>query len=121
VGWNDGEGNFSIERLPMKAQFSPVYSILAKDFNQDGSTEVLLGGNLHNVKPEVGRYDASYGLAMTVTRDSIKTLTPLKSGFEVEGEVRHALYVERGISENPLIIVGRNNDKPKLFEVKSQE
>ncbi len=47
--------------LPLEAQFSPVYAAEAGDFNDDGNLDILLGGNLYNVKPEVGRYDASYG------------------------------------------------------------
>jgi hypothetical protein len=58
---NDGDGNFTRKSLPAEVQFSPVYAADIGDYNGDGNTDILLGGNLYNAKPEVGRYDASYG------------------------------------------------------------
>ena len=58
---NNGEGFFNIKPLPKESQFSPIYAIIASDFDKDGNIDLILGGNLYNVKPEIGRYDASYG------------------------------------------------------------
>ena len=32
------------------------------DFDKDGDLDIIAGGNLYNAKPEIGRYDASFGL-----------------------------------------------------------
>ena len=58
---NDGKGNFTRKPLPLETQFSPTYAAEITDINGDGNPDILLGGNLYNVKPEVGRYDASFG------------------------------------------------------------
>jgi hypothetical protein len=121
VGWNDGAGNFSIEELPMKAQFAPIYDILAGDLNHDGATELLLGGNLHNVKPEVGRYDASYGVTLSVKGDSLMSLSPAKSGFKIDGEIRSLIRLGRGSESSSLIIVGRNDAELKVLEMAGHE
>ncbi|MDZ7694086.1 MAG: hypothetical protein U5K69_23695 [Balneolaceae bacterium] len=88
------------------------------DLKGNKSTELLMGGNLYNVKPEVGRYDASYGLTLTIAGDSISTTEPSTSGFQVEGQVRSMACLERR-GMNSLIVVARNDDTPKLFELAS--
>jgi hypothetical protein len=42
---NKGGGKFEMKALPLRAQFSPVYGMLAGDFNNDGHTDVLCVGN----------------------------------------------------------------------------
>ena len=61
---NDGAGQFTVTALPMEAQLTPIYAALALDISGDGGTEILLGGNLYEAKPEVGRYDGSYGTVL---------------------------------------------------------
>src|SRR5258708_21647795 len=61
---NDGKGGFVKKALPGEAQFSPVYGILPGDFDGDGKLDLLVGGNFYESKPEVGIYDASYGLLL---------------------------------------------------------
>ena len=58
VFYNNGKGEFTMKPLPVRAQFSPVFSILVTDVNNDGIKDLVLGGNFYGLKPEVGRYDA---------------------------------------------------------------
>ncbi|MEQ9437404.1 MAG: VCBS repeat-containing protein [Cyclobacteriaceae bacterium] len=105
---NDGQGHFEVQALPQEAQFSPVYGILIRDFDQDGHQDILLGGNLFGAKPEVGRYDASYGLLMK--GDGQGNFQPLRapaSGISIEGEVRDIIDLE--IQGKPVVLVARNN------------
>ncbi|MDX1637347.1 MAG: CRTAC1 family protein [Balneolaceae bacterium] len=119
IGWNRGDGSFNIEKLPMEAQLSPMYGINTDDINGDGHKEILTGGNLHNVKPEVGRYDASYGAVITARADSSVFLPPAVSGFQVEGEVRRIMKLQRPGS-TPLYVVIRNDDTIKYFEMSTR-
>ncbi len=59
---NHGDGTFTMRPLPMEAQFSSVNNIIAKDFNQDGTLDLLLSGNLYPVEIETPRNDAGVGL-----------------------------------------------------------
>ncbi len=95
---NSGSGHFQIRPLPLDAQFAPVYGILAGDFNGDGLTDLLLGGNLDGAKPEVGRYDASLGLLLTGSRDGrFEPVSAARSGLLLTGQVRDmALFKEGG-------------------------
>jgi len=54
--WNGS--TYQREVLPFDAQLGPVYALLPTDLNQDGTVEILYGGNLFDVKPQEGAYDA---------------------------------------------------------------
>ena len=103
-------GNFTFEpiELPKQVQFSPVYAINHGDFDGDGDIDLLMGGNLYKTKPEVGSYDASYGIYLEQTPMGLKFHSDGK-GFNVKGEIRS---IE--INENT-IWVGRNNDTISAF------
>jgi hypothetical protein len=62
VYFNNGNGTFSHwHELPLEAQIAPVYAIDVVDVNGDGANDIIMGGNLFEVQPEWGRYDASRG------------------------------------------------------------
>jgi len=114
---NEGKGKFKIMDLPIEAQFSPMYGICTGDFDHDGNEDVLLGGNLYRVKPEVGRYDASYGVFLKGDgKGKFESLRPSESGFFVDGEVRDIKKIT--IANVDYILVARNNDSPLLFKIK---
>jgi len=112
---NNGDGAFELRKLPDEAQFSPIYGILVEDFDGDGKEDLLLGGNFYRAKPEVGRYDASYGLFLKGNGDGAFTLIKTKdSGFFLEGEVRDIISLKSPRGE--LVLVGRNNDQLQVFQ-----
>ena len=117
IARNDGNGRFVMEQLPVEAQFAPVYASLAGDFDGDGRTDLLVGGNFYGVTPVYGRYDASYGLMLRGNADG--HLTPVdvaESNLVIEGEVRH-MKTLRGPKGERLIAVARNNDKLEILRV----
>lgn len=112
---NNGNGTFQMEALPLPAQFSPVYGICVEDVDQDGKLDVLLGGNLYGVKPEVGRYDASYGLWLKGNGDG--TFQPIRtrdSGLNLEGQVRDLEKLE--VNGRRLLLVAKNNEPMQVYE-----
>ena len=113
--YNKGKGEFNMTPLPARAQFSPVYSILVSDINNDGKKDLFLGGNFYGVKPEVGRYDASYGVTLLNEGNRrFNYLPPSGSGLFITGEVRDAAAIETKAGN--YVIVARNNDALQLFK-----
>lgn len=105
---NNGNFTFDPIELPKQVQFSPVYAISHGDFDVDGDIDLLFGGNLYRTKPEVGSYDASYGVFLENTPLGF-LFHPGGKGFSVKGEIRS---IE--INDNT-IWVGRNNETMSAF------
>ncbi|WP_222845714.1 VCBS repeat-containing protein [Flavilitoribacter nigricans] len=115
VAINDGNGHFHLEALPLEAQVAPVYAIHITDLNTDGIPDLLLGGNLLEVKPEVGPYDASFGTCLLGRGDG--TFRPVANaaiGLKLEGQVRDLRPFRIGTKE--LILVGTNNARVQALE-----
>jgi len=111
---NDGKGNFTIQPLPVMAQLSPVYGIVVGDFNGDGIKDIFLGGNFYGLKPEVGRFDASYGTTLIGnSKHQYNYISPTASGLYVKGEVRDAQIISA--KKEDYIIIARNNDALQIF------
>ena len=117
VARNNGNGTFTLDQLPVEAQFSPVYASVAGDFDGDGRTDLLVAGNFYGVTPVFGRYDASYGLMMRGTAEG--RLVPVdieESNLVIEGQVRDMKSL-RGPNGERLIVVARNNDTVEILRV----
>jgi enediyne biosynthesis protein E4 len=106
---NEGENSFVLRALPREAQISPLYAIAVRDFDGDGLSDLILGGNLYRVKPEIGRYDASYGIFLKGNGKGGFTPVPnLQSGLNLDGEVRDIVLIQ--VDDEELMLVIRNND-----------
>ena len=111
---NDGNGKFTLQPLPMEAQFSPVYGIEISDVDKDGFMDILLGGNLYHVKPEVGRYDASYALYLKGDgAGNFEALPSKESGINIHGEIRDILSLQS--RKGPLTVFSRNDDSVQVY------
>ena len=116
VALNRGDGTFDVKTLPTEVQFAPIYAVLAGDFDGDGRTDLVVGGNFHGVTPMRGRYDASYGLLLR--GDGAGNLKPVDleaAGFALEGEVRD-IEMLRTAAGGRLILVARNNERLQLLK-----
>ncbi len=116
---NNGSGQFTRESLPVEVQFSPVFAADVADYNGDGNLDILLGGNLYNVKPEVGRYDASYGsFLLGDGRGGFRNIPPKLSGFHLNGEVRGIMEIKTTAGE--IVVASRSNGPLQVFKVLSK-
>ncbi|TAL74500.1 MAG: hypothetical protein EPN88_03760 [Bacteroidetes bacterium] len=112
---NTGKGSFKLAPLPLEAQFSPVYAIIADDFDHDGKCDIVIGGNQYRAKPESGIYDASYGLFLKGNKEGTwQSVSSLKSGFFTKGEIRDFKILN--INGSRIIVVARNNDNLQFYK-----
>jgi hypothetical protein len=115
---NDGNGKFHCKKLPVEIQFAPVMDILVGDYDLDGRSDLVLGGNFYSVKPSMGRYDASFGWYLKGDGDGNFTVfSPKQSGLDISGEIRKIRELK--IKNKRYLVVGVNNQKIVLFEMEN--
>jgi len=113
---NQGSGKFIQKSLPDEVQWSTMMAAEIMDANQDGYPDIIAGGNLYNVKPEVGRYDASYGaLLLGDGKGGFRNIHAKFSGIKIRGEIRDFLVVET--HGGKILLVARNNDSALVYKV----
>jgi hypothetical protein len=112
---NDKNGTFTAKALPMQAQLSPMYGIAVADFDKDGNMDILMGGNFYESKPEVGIYDASYGVLLKGDgKGNFTPQTTQQSGVNIKGAVRDMLPVTVGRKQ--IILIAKNNDSVNVLQ-----
>ena len=98
------------EKLPMRAQLSPVYIIKTGDFDSDGNVDIILGGNFSESKPEVGTYNANFGtLFLGRGNGELQFIPNSEAGFRIGGNIRDVEEVQIG-SKNVLVFTRNNHE-----------
>ncbi|MDR8392623.1 VCBS repeat-containing protein [Aliifodinibius sp. S!AR15-10] len=115
IVWNKPDG-VQVQRLPLRTQFSPIYGIWSGDLNGDNFPELLMGGNMHEVKPIAGQYNASYGAALSTDDRVFTTWRSSDTGWFIPGATRDIASVKMG-NGNTLLVVARNNNSPMVFHI----
>jgi enediyne biosynthesis protein E4 len=113
---NKGNNQFVLSPLPREAQFSPIFGMLAGDFNNDGNLDVILAGNFFGNRIKFGENDANKGLLLTGDgKGKFSVQTDLQSGFHVNGEVRDIANIKQASGKN-IVIFALNNDSVKIYK-----
>ncbi len=108
---NKGNMKFEKKLLPPSVQFSIIYAIESMDVDKDGDLDLIMGGNLFNVLPEKGRYDASYGHVLINDGKGNFSDKSNDYGMNVKGEIRSI------ISKGNNIHIFRNNDSVLSYQI----
>ena len=108
---NLGDNKFEKVLLPRSVQVSPVFAITSMDVDRDQDADLIMGGNLYKVQPEVGIYDASYGHCLINDGQGQFTDRSVELGFSVKGEIRDIKIIEE------TIFIFRNNDKVETYQI----
>lgn len=119
---SNDDGSFNMLPMPIEAQWFPVMDIYSADIDGDGFMDLILGGNILDVKPSYGgAQDAGYGLVLKGAGNGEFTpLTMDESGLFAPGEIRNIQSVSlvNGVRG---ILISRNNDTPLLYKLNSVE
>jgi len=119
IALNDGKGNFTLHSLPWQAQISPVFAIEILDANKDDDPDLLLGGNLYEVQPAIGRMDASIGtLLLGDGNGSFSPVSNEEYGLNISGQVRDFLSLP--FQGERITLVARNNEKVQVLKIDSR-
>lgn len=117
--WNTGK-KFSIQTLPTEAQLSPTYAFHIKDLDNDGTKEIIVGGNQHLAKPQTGIYDASYGLILkSLDNKEFKSISLDASGLFEKGQIRDFDGIQ--INGKNYLLIGKNNDTLKIYAINNEK
>ncbi|HTN06600.1 VCBS repeat-containing protein [Agriterribacter sp.] len=115
---NTGSGNFIEHKLPIEAQYAPVYAVIIDDFNKDGKKDLVLGGNMTHNRIKIGRIDANYGTVFLGSGNcQFEYLPQAVSGITIKGEVRDIKKIVAG--GETLYLFARNNDSIISYTIKN--
>jgi len=105
-------GRFERRALPIEAQFSPVFTVTTLDYDRDGHTDVVLGGNINEARIRLGKYDANYGVLLRgLPNASFEYVPQYESGLSVRGDVRSVLEI------GDKLLFGINRSVVRAFEL----
>ena len=115
---NDGNGKFTLIKLPVEAQMSQLCGITVDDFDGDGNLDVAMSGNDYGTEVNTGRYDAFNGLMLKGNgKGGFTPLSILQSGIYIPGDGK-ALVKLQGAGGKYLLAATQNKDFMKVFELK---
>ena len=114
---NLGNAKFTRSPLPTPVQFSPIYGAIAKDFNNDGNLDIVLGGNFFGTRVKYGRYDANKGnLLLGDGQGGFQPIGSLASGLNIDGEVRDIEIITTKQS-NHMLLFAKNNGPIEVYGI----
>ncbi|MDQ2721606.1 MAG: VCBS repeat-containing protein [Bacteroidota bacterium] len=107
------DGKFHEKALPLQAQFSPVFTITALDYNKDGNLDLLLCGNINHGRLRFGKSDANYGVLLKGDgKGNFSYISQRQSGFNIKGDVRSVINI------NNDLLFGINQSAVRAYKLK---
>lgn len=106
---------YKLVDLPRQAQYSPIYATHLGDFNNDGVTDLLVGGNQYRVKPQFGRMDASYGWYLEGSLKNKNFSFTQGYSLNISGEIRDIESLS--INGSIYLFFAKHNDEMDIFQI----
>lgn len=116
IAFNNGNGQFTVQKLPVMTQLSSVNAIQSLDINNDGYPDLVVGGNLSNFLPQLERLDASLGAVLINNgKGGFTVLDARQSGLQLDGIVKDIAVIPQ--KNKKLLLFLRNDDYPALYQL----
>ncbi|MEO5594678.1 MAG: VCBS repeat-containing protein, partial [Chitinophagaceae bacterium] len=113
---NNGKGDFKLTKLPFQSQWTPVFSFVSDDFNNDGKNDIISAGNFYGTIPYEGRYDAALpALSLQKSNLQFTPVIPVESGLETTGEIRDIKLIHLS-GQGKAYLFARNNGKIAIMK-----
>ena len=111
IYWGSDNG-FTKNSLAPEIQYANVSSILLEDTDNNGTIDIIIGGNQSKIKPQFGPLESSNGWILKQQKNGIFE-KPTSLG--VKGEIRSIISFKN--KDQYSIILGRNNDSIKIKNI----
>jgi len=120
IAFNKGNMQFAIRKLPVPVQLSSVNAIHCEDINNDGHTDIILGGNEFTFKPQLERLDANSGtILLNDGKGNFKSIESSETGLDLRGQLRDIKEIHAGGKEYLLFL--QNDEYPVLFRLNKRQ
>ena len=111
--FENNNGVFIPKKLPLQANFFPVYAISTGDFDHDGKQDIILGGNTDHARIKIGKIDAGYGLLLKGDgKGHFEYVPQLNSGLSVKGSTRDIVQLKGRTGDRMVFAV---NNEPLMI------
>ncbi len=109
VAYGNKNGQYQLENLPEALQIAPIFAFSAFPASNNGEKAFAAVGNLLEVRPGLGRYDAGKGVILTYANGQWKAKRD--PGFLVPGAGRKMVLLPDG-----RLLVGQNKGSVLVFK-----
>jgi len=110
-----GTNGYEKTELPLEAQYSPIYGLLAVDFDRDGVLDLIAGGNQFQVKPQFGRFDASDGWLFKGKMKDGRFSFGEGADLNVRGQIRSIELLEQ--DNKRYLFFAKYDDELEVFKI----
>jgi enediyne biosynthesis protein E4 len=114
----NNNGKFEFKPFPAQAQFAPIFAIEISDFDADGFADIFLAGNFLDLKPEIGRLDATQTIVLKGNgKGNFEYLANRKHGLVEKGQIRSSKMVSTA-NKKQILFLGLNNEALRTYMIK---
>jgi hypothetical protein len=101
-----------MHRLPVQADYAPVYAIWTDDFDHDGNMDIFLGGNIEHARIKIGKVDANHGILLKGNgKGDFEYIDQQKAGLNIKGCIRDIIET-KGVGSKKTLMIGINGGEP---------
>ncbi len=114
---NKGNWSFTVHPLPNISQLSPIMSSQFRDFNGDGTLDILTVGNFSAAETtQIGKHDASQGeLIGQFERLQLQPIRDYQLGFTFDGDLSRLIPLRVGAKDH--ILYATYGGKVKILSI----